>query len=460
VNKGESIRKSRLGIKLLDNFANLTGGGEVVNQQSRKKTAIHRFGPPLSAYLYTVIAATLFLNNVCSEFLATFVHQRSYATENVEKLNTTGFSPKTLSERELAEGWISLFDGETLYGWRAETDANWKVENGTITVDQGIPGLLRTSAQFDDFMLRVDFRSPKDTNSGIFIRTNPQPKDPAKDCYEINIADQGKSKFPTGAIVDRVAGKGGFDSENWQTYEITAIGDTIKIGIDGRQSAVYQDTQPLGRGYIGLQLNSGKVEFGNIFIKPLKVPSIFNGKDLAGWKTFPEFDSEFSVIEGDLHVKGGSGQLETAEKYGDFILQLECKTNAERLNSGIFFRCIPGEKMNGYECQIHNGFKDGDRTQPEDFGTGGIFRRQPARKVVADDLKWFQMTLIAEGPHFCAWVNGYQVSDWTDKREPDVNPRKGQRLEPGTIMIQGHDPTTDIDFRNIRAREMASRKKP
>ena len=113
--------------------------------------------------------------------------------------------------------------------------------------------------------------------------------------------------------------------------------------------------------------------------------------------------------------------------------------------------------MMGYECQIHNGF-DGDRNKPVDCGTGGIFRRQDARSVVANDKEWFSMTLIAEGPHIAAWVNGRQVSDWTDKRKPHENPRKGLRLDPGTLMIQAHDPTTDILFRNIRAVEMATRR--
>jgi hypothetical protein len=127
------------------------------------------------------------------------------------------------------------------------------------------------------------------------------------------------------------------------------------------------------------------------------------------------------------------------------------------LNSGVFFRCIPGDVMMGYECQIHNGFKDGNRNHPEDCGTGGLFRRQDARRVVADDLAWFHLTLVADGPHIAAWVNGYQVSDWTDTRPPDVNPRKGLRLEPGTIMIQGHDPTTNISFRNLRIVELSKR---
>ena len=113
--------------------------------------------------------------------------------------------------------------------------------------------------------------------------------------------------------------------------------------------------------------------------------------------------------------------------------------------------------MNGYECQIHNGIKNGDRTQPVDCGTGGIFRRHNARLVAANDLEWFHMTLIAERNHMAAWVNGYQVSDWTDDRKPDPNPRNGRRDEPGTLMLQGHDPTTNLSFRNIAIAEIAKR---
>jgi len=48
-----------------------------------------------------------------------------------------------------------------------------------------------------------------------------------------------------------------------------------------------------------------------------------------------------------------------------------------------------------------------------------------------------------------AWVNGVQVSNWFDDRKPHENPRKGLRLDPGTIMIQGHDPETDALLKQI-----------
>ncbi len=366
--------------------------------------------------------------------------------------------PNTLSAEELAEGWVLLFDGETLFGWKPISEANWKVADGVISVSEGEPGLLCTRSQFGNYQLKADFRSAKGTNSGIFLRTSPKPTDVTTKCYELNIADAADNPFPTGSFVQRQRAEGDHDSADWQTFDVTADGARFVVRLDGRVVVDYTDPRPAGRGYIGLQLNSGKVEFRNIKLRPLGTKPIFNGEDLTGWKTHPESVSVFSVTpEGSMNVKNGRGMLETAGQYADFTLQCEVFVNGNALNSGIFFRCIPGEFMNGYECQIQNGYLDGDRTKPQDAGTGGIFRRQAARKVVADDFTWFQMTLHADDRHVAAWVNGYQVTDWSDTRAPDPNPRRGLRLEPGTLQIQGHDPTTDLSFRNLRIAEIPQR---
>ena len=371
-------------------------------------------------------------------------------------------APQLLSEEDLAEGWIQLFDRQTLFGWKPSAAANWRVEEGAIVVDDGEAGLLCTTTQFSDYVLQLEFKADPKTNSGVFLHTPLQPQDPAMDCYELNIAAETVSPFPTGSLVERKKSEGrgekGEEGDGWHKYEIKVEGDTVTVKLDGEEVLNYQDPDPLLRGHIGLQHNQGRVAFRNIKLKPLGMQSIFNGEDLTGWNEDFQGESQFTVTDdGELNVKNGKGQLETSGTYGDFVLQLECISHAPGLNSGIFFRCIPGEEMNGYESQIHNGFKDNDRTQPEDCGTGGIFRRQNARRVVADDEEWFHKTIIADGPHMAVWVNGYQVSDWTDDREPDPNPRRGLRTEPGTIQIQGHDPTTNLSFRNLEIAEMGTR---
>jgi hypothetical protein len=366
---------------------------------------------------------------------------------------------RPLSEAELADGWISLFDGQTLFGWKAHSKANWGVVDGAIRVSDGEKGLLCTTVPFDNYVLKLDFRAAKGTNSGVFLRTAPVPgmDDIKTRCYELNIAPP-DNPFPTGSFVQRQKAKEVPERhDEWQTFEATLDGPQCTVKLNGEEVLAYTDPAPAGRGIIGLQLNSGLVDFKNIRLKPLGLSPLFNGKDLTGWKDHPESKSKFTVKEnGELHVTStGRGCIESDAQFGDFVLQLECISHAPSLNSGVFFRCIPGEFMNGYESQIHNGIKNGDRTQPVDCGTGGIFRRVNARLVNANDQEWFTKTIIAAGPHISVWVNGHQVTDWTDDRKPDPNPRNGLRLEKGTLQIQGHDPTTDLSFRNLRARELA-----
>jgi hypothetical protein len=364
----------------------------------------------------------------------------------------------TLSPEEIADGWILLFDGETDYGWHAASKANWKVADGVISVDAGQMGLLHTTSQFADYVLKVDFRSAADTNSGIFLRTPSVPTNPAADCYELNIAAPKVSPFPTGSFVNREKALAVPETAEWRTFTVKAEGGHFTVAVDGQMVLDYTDSRPLARGFIGLQFNKGRVEFRNVKLKPLGLETIFNGQDLTGWKVFPGKTSVFSVTpERTLNVKNGNGQLESEGQYGDFVLQLEVFSNGKHLNSGIFFRCIPGEFWQGYETQIQNGFKSGDRTQPIDCGTGGFYRRQNARRVVPNDFEWFAKTLVVSGDHMATWINGYQVSDWTDTRAANDNPRAGLRLKSGTLAIQGHDPTTDLSFRKLRIAEMPPR---
>lgn len=361
-----------------------------------------------------------------------------------------------LTAEELTAGWLQLFDGETLFGWKATAGDGWKVEDGTLSASQGGSSLATTS-QWGNFSLSLQVRTGDDTDASLFVRSVPSPVEKKGGGYEVSLAGGEKAAWPAGSIVGKAKAKAAA-ADGWHTLDVTADAGRLSVQRDGKTAAEWTDPKPLGRGFLVLVCRKGKVEVRNLKLKPLGAKSLFDGKSLAGWKPTPENKSVFSVTpEGWLHLKGGKGSLETEGRYGDFTLQLEVFTKP-KVNSGVFFRCIPGEVMNGYECQLQNGVKEGDPSKPADCGTGGIFRRQDARKVLSKDEEWFPLAIHAEGNHIATWVCGVQVADWTDKRKPHANPRSGCRLEPGTIQLQGHDATTELSVRNLRLAPLSPRK--
>ncbi|WP_339911073.1 DUF1080 domain-containing protein [Symmachiella dynata] len=366
---------------------------------------------------------------------------------------------RPLSRAEITEGWIQLFDGESLFGWKATNDVNWSVENGEIVATAGEPGWLNTTTQFADYELRCECWVEKGGNSGLFLRAPLEPQDPAVDCYEFNLCDT-HAEFATASLVTRQqpAQRVVNDGE-WVAYHITVGGNQIIAKVDGKTVLDFTDESPDRpvTGYIGLQFREGTVKFRNIALKPLGTSPIFNGTDLTGWRVVEGGKSTFEVQEGAIHVSDGRGYLESESTWDDFVLQAEIISNGEHLNSGIFFRALPApsaDQMNGYEAQVRNEWKGDDRNQPVDFGTGGIYRRVPTRRVISSDHEWFTMTVIAQAAHVAVWVDGFPVTDWTDERAPAENPREGLRTAAGHFSIQGHDPTTDLSFRKLRVAKL------
>lgn len=372
--------------------------------------------------------------------------------------SAVGAEPRLLPKELLDQGWIQLFDGETQFGWQPAGDAAWEVADGEVRTTGDKAGFLVSTTEWADYELHVEFRAAAKTNSGVFLRTPARPTNPAVDCYELNIAPP-DNPFPTASFVGRqkapLAAAEFPMADEWHAFDVTLVGDNMTVVLDGRQVLEYTDPSPVRIGHVSLQSREGPVAFRNVRLRPLGLQPLFNGKNLDGWTTERAEKSQFDVTDaGELRLIDGPGQIETTRELTNFVLHLDCQVNGDGLNSGLFFRTLRTGRWVGYESQINNRYKDGDRTKPADFGTGGIYRRQPARRVVADDREWFTKTIVADGPHMAVWVNGYQVSDWTDPRKPAESAREGRRDAGGVVAIQGHDPTTSFLFRNIRAVEL------
>ena len=365
--------------------------------------------------------------------------------------------PNTLTPEEVSSGWLLLFDGESLFGWAPRGDAQWEVADGAIRHNPGTGGgMLSTTTEFADYQLHVEFWIDAHANSGVFLRCPTSGDISSTNAYEVNIFDA-HAKWPTGSLSGIARPEKPVKTVGqWNTFELTVRGGYFVVELNGNL-AVEANDRRFARGTIALQQLDGKgeVRFRNLKLRPLGLKSLFNGKDLTGWTVVPAHKSVYSVTsEGWLNVKDGNGDLQSDAEYGDFVFQLDILSNGTHLNSGVFFRALKGQFWSGYESQIRNQWEGDDRAKPVDYGTGGIYNRQRARRVISSDREWFTMTISAQGPHLATWVNGIQVTDFTDTRPPNENARQGYRAKPGVVSLQGHDPTTDLSFRNLQIAEL------
>jgi len=381
--------------------------------------------------------------------------------------------PNTITPKEIADGWILLFDGETTFGWRSLGHAKGTAADGMLAPEGDKPGLLVTTSPFRDYELKMDYQIKNGSLASLFIACDAG----------------GLKSFSKDDLVARFPGlpKAGWASARLNVRGGNLVETHFYSDDAGSGSFLHADHGNLDGEHSGhIALSGNGVVFRNIKLKPTNTKPLFNGKDLSGWKEFPGKKSKFSVTkDGNIHLEGGPGDLQTEGQWADFALQLDCISNGDHCNSGVFFRCIPGEFENGYEAQIRNEFKaeptqeytieeydpkthelkgkKKEKYTAVDYGTGAIYRRAPARKELSKDREWFGMTIVANGRHIATWVNGVQAVDWTDERPTADNPRKGCRLEKGAISLQGHEAAVeDLDFRNIRIQDLAGaeEKKP
>ncbi|MDQ1258058.1 MAG: hypothetical protein QG656_2667 [Candidatus Hydrogenedentes bacterium] len=332
------------------------------------------------------------------------------------------------------DGWINLFDQETLFGWTVLGNAEWGVAEGVMAVKhaKGTSGWIATTSQFGDFELTAKVRVQDGGSAAIAVRAGLSGHPSENGGSWVTLSEPEKTQ------------------PDYRTVAITAQGDKVTATVDGTAVEVLGGGSACG--YIGILYQcTAKVEVSEMRLKPLGFTPLFNGQNLDGWNIIPDHASVFSVVDGAINIKNGNGQIETAGLYKDFLLQLDIISNGDSLNSGVFYRGPVGVFWKGYESQVRNQWTRDDRTRPVDFGTGGNYGNQQARKVVSSDREWFQKTVVCSGNHTAIWINGYLASDWLDMRavSPESNGKEGYVPGPGTIHLQGHDPTTDLSFKNI-----------
>lgn len=176
--------------------------------------------------------------------------------------------------------------------------------------------------------------------------------------------------------------------------------------------------------------------------------SLFDGKSLAGWKANENPDT-FKVENGELIVKGPRAHLfyvgdVSSGKFKNFELKLDISTRP-KANSGVYFHTEfqkDGWPAKGYEVQVNNTHGDPKKT-------AGLYNVKDNPEAPAKDGEWFTMTIKVVGKHITTSVNGKVIVDYTEEEHPPRKANPGRLIGSGTFALQGHDPGSEVHYRNI-----------
>jgi hypothetical protein len=197
-------------------------------------------------------------------------------TSEVKNYKWTGVRAPSL-RRNTQPVWgepVSLLNGEDLKGWRPMGENQWVVEGGVLRSPKSGANLV-TEKTFTDFKLHFEFRYPKGSNSGMYLRGR----------YEVQIIDS-KGQEPASGLLGGVYGfltpseMAAKDPGEWQTYDITLVGRMITVVANGTTVICNQEIPGITGGAIDskegepgplmIQGDHGPVEFRNIVITPAK----------------------------------------------------------------------------------------------------------------------------------------------------------------------------------------------
>lgn len=185
--------------------------------------------------------------------------------------------------------------------------------------------------------------------------------------------------------------------------------------------------------------------------------SLFNGKDLTGWKANAENPQAFSVQDGAIHIKGGRGHIfyvgeVNGAKFKNFEFQAKVMTKANA-NSGIYFATEyqkDGWPSKGYECQVNNSFDKDPRR------TGSLYAVKDVTEKLVPDDQWFDYNIKVQDKNITISINGKVVSEYTEKEgDQRQGGMEGRWIKDGgTFAFQAHDPGCEAFYKDIKVKPL------
>ena len=239
-----------------------------------------------------------------------------------------------------------FFDGKSLVNWSAAKMHYWSVKDGVIIGEssQHVPKnqFLWSNIKVKDFYLALDVRlAPANRNAGIQFRSKPINKEGQAFGYQADVAatlwgtlyhEHGRGKLDWSSRGKKVE-----KANDWNRYEILAIGHNVWLAINGKITSAIYDPKGELQGQIALQIHSGpaqKVEYKIIKLvhnpemklehqtenelrKSLKKNVVGALQPLMGARRLREASAEKFVLQkGETVVILGGGNAYQAQYHG------------------------------------------------------------------------------------------------------------------------------------------------
>lgn len=417
-----------------------------------------------------------------------------------------------LKEMPQGEGYVSLFNGKDLTGWKGLVEnpikrknmsaeelaekqkkadeimrAGWVVENGEL-VFVGKGDNIATVKDYGDFEMLVDWKLDKDgeePDAGVYLRGTPQVQ--IWDISRTNVGAQvgsgglyNNQKYETDPIkvADNPLGE-------WNTFKIRMIGEKVSVWLNGE---LVTDEVPLENYWdrnqsifpkeqIELQAHGSKVYYRDVYLKELGGKEVFelseeekeegftmlfDGTHLDHWqgsKSYSINDNGELWINPDVKPGNTGSNFYTKDEYGDFVFRFEFKLT-EGANNGVGIRApLSGDvAYGGMEIQILDDEADIYRNLKEFQYHGSVYGVVPAKKGSLKPVgEWNEEEIRIQGNKIKVTVNGQVIVD-ADLQEASENgtldgkDHPGLKRTTGHIAFLGHGDV--VYFRNIRVKSL------
>lgn len=170
------------------------------------------------------------------------------------------------------DGWVSMFDGKTLEGWKAnQNPESWSVKDGAIVGDGPASHLFWMAQECENCEFRAEVKLNHSGNSGMYVRAAFGPGFPKG--YEAQVENSSPDPQKTGSLYgfSRVTEQL-IPDDTWWTQEVHVDGSHFIIKVNGKVVTDYVEaTNKYTKGYLALQQhNQGSVvQYRNLMMRPL-----------------------------------------------------------------------------------------------------------------------------------------------------------------------------------------------